>query len=203
MRVVCLGILVAGSAICQTAVELQRASAALQRESARRQAEALGTMARVVLTPGPAPNAPCDPIADEVSAPVIESAAKAQQLDANLLRAVIHRESGFRPCAVSPKGAQGLMQLMPATADDLGVTDPFDIAQNIGGGARYLKQLLDKYKGDVGQALAAYNAGPATVDRAGGTPNIAETQNYVKAILDKLVVMKTSTGIAWPKPIEP
>jgi soluble lytic murein transglycosylase-like protein len=96
---------------------------------------------------------------------------------------VIKQESGFRPCAVSPVGAQGLMQLMPDTADQLRVADAFDPAQNVNGGAAYLKQLLTKYKGDIKLTLGAYNAGPKRTDDAGGVPNIPETQNYVASIL--------------------
>jgi soluble lytic murein transglycosylase-like protein len=103
-----------------------------------------------------------------------------------LLRAVIERESAYRPCVVSPAGAQGLMQLMPATAGEFGVDNPFDPGQNIDAGAKYLKQLMERYKGDLGLALAAYNAGPTTVDRSAGSPAIPETQDYVRAILDKL-----------------
>jgi soluble lytic murein transglycosylase-like protein len=98
---------------------------------------------------------------------------------------MIGQESAFRPCAVSAKGAEGLMQLMPETAAELGVADPFDPRQNLDGGARFLKQLLDKYKGDLPQALGAYNAGPKTVDESGGVPDLQETREYVDAILAK------------------
>lgn len=115
--------------------------------------------------------------------PMIESAAKKEGVNAQLVRAVMEQESGFRPCAVSNKGAQGLMQLMPATAAEMGVRDPFDPASNIAGGVKLLKQLMTKYKGNVDLALAAYNAGEARVDQAGGTvPQIAETQQYVEAV---------------------
>ncbi|HUP04630.1 MAG TPA: lytic transglycosylase domain-containing protein, partial [Bryobacteraceae bacterium] len=92
----------------------------------------------------------------------------------------------LRPCAVSASGAQGLMQLMPDTADQLAVTDPFDPAQNIEAGARYLKDLIDRYKGDLAQALAAYNAGPGATPQSGGIPAIPETRDYVDSILKKL-----------------
>ena len=105
---------------------------------------------------------------------------------AGLLRAVIGQESAFHPCAVSSKGAQGLMQLMPEVASRLGVKDIFDPKQNVEAGAQYLKELLDKYKGDLSRALAAYNAGPAAVDQANGIPDIPETREYVESILGHL-----------------
>jgi soluble lytic murein transglycosylase-like protein len=92
----------------------------------------------------------------------------------------------LRPCAISAKGAQGLMQLMPDTAQQLAVLDVFDPKENIEAGAKYLKQLIDKYKGDLKLALGAYNAGPTTVDQAGGIPDIQETKDYVEAILKRL-----------------
>jgi soluble lytic murein transglycosylase-like protein len=99
---------------------------------------------------------------------------------------VIGQESAFHPCAVSSKGAQGLMQLMPEVASRLGVKDVFDPKQNVAAGAQYLKELLDKYKGDLSKALAAYNAGPTAVDQANGIPDIPETRQYVESILGQL-----------------
>ena len=104
-------------------------------------------------------------------------------VDEALVRAVIRMESGGRTAAVSPKGAMGLMQLMPGTARMLGVEDPFDPVQNLEGGIKYLSQLSDKYQGDLVKTLAAYNAGPGRVDSYGGVPPFAETQNYVKNVL--------------------
>jgi soluble lytic murein transglycosylase-like protein len=142
-------------------------------------------------------------LADAVAAPLIDGAAQQAGVDSKLLRAVIDRESAFRPCATSPKGAQGLMQLMPATAEELNVDDPFDPKQSIDAGAKYLKQLLDRYKGDVPQALAAYNAGPSAADLAKGVPEIPETRAYVDAILQKLGIKRTDPpSIPTPKPIE-
>lgn len=112
----------------------------------------------------------------------IRSAARATGVNAALLRAVIHAESGFNARALSYKGAQGLMQLMPGTASDLGVGDAFDPAQNISGGARYLASLLRSYHGDVKLAAAAYNAGAGAVAKYGGIPPYAETQVYVKRV---------------------
>jgi soluble lytic murein transglycosylase-like protein len=118
--------------------------------------------------------------------PHIERVARDEGLLPELLRVVIGRESGFQPCAVSSKGALGLMQLMPATAYDLGVENPFDPEENISGGARYLKQLLTRFQGNLPLALAAYNAGPATVDTHGAVPPIQETQDYVADIVRRL-----------------
>ncbi|MCP5116244.1 MAG: lytic transglycosylase domain-containing protein, partial [bacterium] len=127
----------------------------------------------------------CGPIPPSLLQGYIERVAEREGLTPDLLRAVIDRESAFDPCAVSVKGAQGLMQLMPATAAELGVSDPLDPQQNIDGGARYLGQLLTRYGGDISLALGAYNAGPARVDQYHGLPPISETLNYVSHIMDR------------------
>ena len=175
-------------AALRAAVEKQRASVALQRETARKQAAGAGVWLAPfaeLAVPAPAPG-DCEPLPGAVVAPIIESAAAAQKIQPKLLRALADQESGLRPCAVSPKGAQGLMQLMPSTVQALDVHDPFDPKQSIEAGARYLRQLLDRYKGDLPLALGAYNAGPATVDQAGGVPEIRETRDYIDAILRAL-----------------
>jgi soluble lytic murein transglycosylase-like protein len=114
----------------------------------------------------------------------IHRAARRYNLPPGLIRGVIRAESNFQVAAVSRAGAQGLMQLMPETARELGVADPFDIEQNIDGGARYLRQMLDSYGGDVKTALAAYNAGPGAVEKYGGQiPPYQETEQYIDRVL--------------------
>jgi soluble lytic murein transglycosylase-like protein len=115
--------------------------------------------------------------------PIIQQHSLLQGIKNDLVRAVIQVESAFNPRAVSPKGAMGLMQLMPATAARFGVLDPFNPAENIRAGVRYLRELLDRYANNEQLALAAYNAGPQAVDRHGSRiPPYRETQNYVKRI---------------------
>jgi soluble lytic murein transglycosylase-like protein len=128
----------------------------------------------------------CEPLAQTDVDNLIEDAARKEGLDPKLVREVARQESGFRPCAVSNKGALGLMQLMPSTAKDLEVDNPFDPRGNITAGSRFLKLLLNRYEGDVASALGAYNAGPARVDKAGGVPAITETRQYVNTILNRL-----------------
>jgi len=113
----------------------------------------------------------------------IHKAARKYNLPPELIKGVIKAESNFEINAVSRAGAQGLMQLMPATARELGVTNPFDIAQNIDGGSRYLRKMLDSFGGDVKQALAAYNAGPGTVRKYDGNVPYQETKQYIDRVL--------------------
>ena len=120
---------------------------------------------------------------DSAYSNLIDASAAKYGLDPSVLKGLIKQESGFNPAAGSPAGAQGLTQLMPATAASLGVTDTHDPAQSIDGGAHYLRMQLDRFGGDYMKALAAYNAGPGAVQRFGGVPPYAETRTYVTNVL--------------------
>lgn len=179
----------------QKVITAMEASIEQQRESVRRQVGVAGADPSgffVLKWPGPTAAPPaaaptdCKPIPPAHLQAYIDGVARRQGLTPDLLRAVINKESAFVPCAVSSKGAQGLMQLMPATSAALGVKDPFDPKENIEAGARYLGSLLARYRGDVALALGAYNAGPARVDTYQGLPSLPETINYVADIMNKL-----------------
>ena len=124
----------------------------------------------------------------------ITAAAQANGLDPALLAGLVKQESGFNPTAGSPAGARGLTQLMPGTAAGLGVTNVLDPVQSLNGGAKYLKQQLDAFGGDVAKALAAYNAGPGAVKRFGGIPPYAETQNYVRIVQANAASYRTTSA---------
>jgi len=131
---------------------------------------------------------------------MIDAASDRFGVPAELVASVARAESGYRSTAGSPAGAQGLMQLMPATARGLGVTDITDPWQNLAGGTKYLRQMLDRFDGDVTKALAGYNAGPGNVEKYGGVPPFAETRTYVARVLDYAAQLGfkpgTSTNIA-------
>ena len=124
---------------------------------------------------------------------IIEEAAEKYEMDSNVIRAVMQAESAFHPYVVSRAGAEGLMQLMPDLADEMGVDNAFDPRDNIMGGVRYLKRLLDYHDGNLDLALASYNAGPGNVERYGGVPPFRETRKYVKTIKQILATKKRST----------
>ncbi|MBV8475767.1 MAG: lytic transglycosylase domain-containing protein [Acidobacteria bacterium] len=134
---------------------------------------------------------------------VIQGASDKQLLDVDLVNSVIRAESGFNANAVSPKGARGLMQLMPSTASTLGISNSFDPKQNVEGGTQYLRWLLDRYNYDLGKALAAYNAGPHRVEQYHGIPPYSETRAYVARIIrdfnrQKLAERKAIAATAKP-----
>jgi len=164
------------------------ASIAKQRASVVLQAKTAGapSMPWFDGLPAATVTALCDPMPKAEIDKLIAEVAGAQKIDASIVREVAREESGFRPCAVSPKGAAGVMQLMPATQASLQVGDPFNARASLEGGSKLLKQLLDRYHGDLKLALSAYNAGAARVDQAGGVPPIAETRKYVAEILARL-----------------
>lgn len=134
-----------------------------------------------------------DRLSDGAYAQALDKVAKAYDISPRLLEALVWQESRWNQGAVSRTGAIGLAQLMPGTARDLGV-DPRDPIQNLTGGARYLRQQLNRFNGDVEKALAAYNAGPGRVMTAGGIPSIPETQAYVRAIVARLATTVGNQG---------
>lgn len=141
----------------------------------------------------------CSPLSPFEKNSLLAAGARHSRLPRQLLQAVMEKESAFKPCAVSPVGAMGLMQLMPATADGLGVSDPFDPLQNVLAGSRFLRSLLDRYGGDLSLALGAYNAGPGRVDRLRRVPEIPETQRYVSDIMSRVAGDAISLGSSdWP-----
>ncbi len=169
----------------EASIEAQRASVQRQIQSAQR-TEAFfvtaPTRAAVMPVLGLEAEPDCERLPQKQMEPLITQASEREGLTPDLLRAIIQRESSFRPCAISPKGAMGLMQLMPATALQFRVQDPFDPEENVNAGARFLRQLITRYAGDLALALGAYNAGPGRVDAAGGLPPIPETRDYVSGI---------------------
>lgn len=130
---------------------------------------------------------------------IFTKAAEAYQIPEQLLRAIAYHESRYKPEVVSSAGAMGIMQLMPATAHDMGVADPFDPEQNVMGGAKLLGQLFDKYDGDLKLTLAAYGAGSGSVAKYGGVPPFEETQNFVRDILSAVgEVSRTDAPVQRP-----
>lgn len=186
----------------RASVKTQVASISSRERTSRSEAGVPAAAAQPTLDPAAAPefytvpwpkpvsmlSASCEPLPGSIIDELIAKTSTREGMEPDILRQVMSRESAFRPCAVSVKGAQGLMQLMPATALQFGVRDPFDPEQNAGAGAKFLKQLLGRYNGDLGLALAAYNAGPGNVDKAGGIPDNAETKAYVSELLKRILL---------------
>jgi soluble lytic murein transglycosylase-like protein len=150
---------------------------------------------------------PLIPTAESVAAPpdrldrIVRDAAVRHNMDPALVKAVISTESGWNPHAVSRKGAVGLMQLIPETAQRFGVGNPYDPAQNVEAGTTYLKSLLDRYDGDLNKSLAAYNAGEHAVDRSGGVPAFRETRQYVQRVTDAYFQPGSGRNLAlWSPP---
>jgi soluble lytic murein transglycosylase-like protein len=166
----------------RAAIAAMTASIEKQKASVRRQAQDFFVeTAAVQVRPE------CPPLSKDEASPMVEKSAGATGLMPSVIWAVMEQESAYYPCAVSRAGAQGLMQLMPDTARSLGVTDPMDPEQNVRAGSRYLKELLDRYGGNLVMALAAYNAGPTRVDEYGGLPPITETGRYVDQVLRRVM----------------
>jgi soluble lytic murein transglycosylase-like protein len=140
-----------------------------------------------------APDAPAMVPPAQIDA-LVNDNAQSQNVDPALIKAIIANESGFNANATSNVGAQGLMQLMPSTAAGLGVANAYDPAQNVAGGTKYIKGLLDRFNGDVPLAVAAYNAGPNAVEKYGGVPPYAETQNYVQNVLASYAKYRSQNG---------
>lgn len=169
-------------------------SITVQRAAAAKQSSAIGAVRSgtpdlfftTPFLPAAQGSADCIPLPSSQLETLAGRAAQKAGVGAPLVRAVIDRESGGRPCAVSARGAEGLMQLMPSTAEEYDVDDAFDPEQNVEAGAKLLKSLLNRYDNDPTLALGAYNAGAGRVDEAGGLPLIPETVDYVNAILAKL-----------------
>jgi len=172
----------------QQRASIDRQEAAVSKTPAGR-AAAAPMKASVSMAPSMASWVPamaqCDPVPQPDLARMIGETSVKIGIDGGLVKEVARQESGFRPCAISPKGAEGLMQLMPATQAQFSVSNPFDPQQSLEAGSKLLKQLLDRYHGDLTLALSAYNAGAGCVDRSGGVPDIQETKNYVLSILSR------------------
>ncbi len=190
----------------QASLQKQRESLQKQRDSLALQpatkTPAAGTSTDFVTPIPPFVQADCPRLPADQVEELIASAAQKESLQPALLRAVMRQESGFRPCAVSVKGAQGLMQLMPATSGQFHVADPFDGKQNVEAGAALLKQLLDRYKGDVRLALVAYNAGANRADDSTGQPYPAETQRYIANILAELGIGPPERPLQAPETVD-
>jgi soluble lytic murein transglycosylase-like protein len=169
--------------LCGGAGAIEIPAAQIDRFEAREQVQRASAGPLAPAPAAPAPSAAVATSADSLGR-LIAGAALRHRIDPDFVASVVRAESGNNPAAVSPKGARGLMQLMPQTAAGLGVPDPFDPAANLEGGTKYLRQLLDQYAGDAAKALSAYNAGPRRVDQYAGVPPFPETHAYVARIIE-------------------
>ena len=163
-----------------------QASLEQQRASVRKQTETAPARPAVQWALAPRVEAACEPIPEPQLAHMIDDVAKRQGVQPALVREVARQESAFQPCAVSVKGAEGLMQLMPSTQAQFQVRNPFDAQQSLEAGSKLLKELIERYHGDLKLALSAYNAGPTRVDQIKAIPDIPETKSYVSDILEHL-----------------
>ncbi len=181
----------------QQSLEKQQTSLGAQANSLRQQSLILSPLDEdpfFSAAPSVTAEFDCSPLARPAIDSLIQSAATKSSLNPDLLRAVMKEESAFRPCAMSPKGALGLMQLMPSTAGQFHVTDPFDPEQNVQAGAAFLKQLLAKYNCDLKSSLIAYNAGASRADRA-DSPIPAETRSYLANIFADLGIQPGESSV--------
>lgn len=175
-------------------IQKQWAAIQIQRSSAERHRTLTVPETAAPSPPPLASRLSCDPVPSPSLDAMIRRSSARHGIEPSLIEAVVRQESGGFPCALSPKGAMGLMQLMPSTALTLGVDNPFEPESNLDGGVRFLRNLLDRYQGDWALALGAYNAGPRRVDESGGVPRIPETQAYVRSVLNRAGLAATSWG---------
>ena len=173
---------------------LMQSSLAQQRKSIETQVRAAGAAPRISYKEVPWTPPDCDPLSQPELKLMIEEASAKNGVSPELVREVARQESGFKPCAVSSRGAEGIMQLMPATQSQFAVANPFNAKENLDAGTKLLKQLLDRYGGDLTKALSAYNAGAGRVDKSDAVPDIPETKNYVLSILGELNTNSTRKG---------
>ncbi|NWF83388.1 MAG: lytic transglycosylase domain-containing protein [Bryobacteraceae bacterium] len=175
-------------------IQKQWAAIQIQHASAERHRSLTVPEAAEPAQPAVASRLSCAPVPSPSLDAMIRRSSTRHRIEPSLIEAVVRQESGGFPCALSPKGAMGLMQLMPSTAVTLGVDNPFEPESNLDGGVRFLRGLLDRYHGDLALALGAYNAGPRRVDEFGAVPPIPETQAYVRSVLDRAGLAATSLG---------